>query len=504
MKIRKTISLILLAAFLLGSLSLMAQDQNDLKVRYAKGTREIESRVLLHQTPTTRGVQTIKITEALLQGFKPDYVEFLLNGELVFIDTAPPFEAKIDTGNRIKKHDFLVLGFKEKSLKPQKIVDEKSGKVLPEKQLADSFEINIINPTQGGYVVGRTPIEVQAEFKDDSRLESVQIYVDGKLVHTMTQEPWTYIYDFGRSFNARRISVVAYDVFGRKATAAVQTSELERSTVFLETRVVTLDITATDDRGKFLGGLKAEDFEVYDNGQLQNIQYFSTEERPIWVAILIDTSGSMHGGKIRRSVFAAQQFVSQLKPQDHAMVMTFGPDAAVVSEFTNDFDTLIDDIGKVDAIRDALTPMHQALYQAMEQFKDRVGRRAIIVISDGADTASAITPDQVHEAAKHADVRIYPIAIQGMGMASGRSFNDDPSAYVMRGLADVTGGDSYFPLSSSEFLRIFKTIAEELRSQYSVGYKAPESRGNAWREIEVKIKNGGIARTKKGYYPEDQ
>lgn len=504
MKNRKITAFLILAAILLGSISLMAQDQKELKIRYAKGTRQVQSKVLLHQTATTRGVQEIKINEAMLQGFEPDYVEFLLNGELVHIDNEAPFEAKIDTGSRIKKHDFLVLGFKEKDLKPEKIVDEKTGKTLPKQAMADSFEIHLINPTQGGYVVGRTPIEVKAEFKDDSQLESVQVYVDGELIHTMTSEPWTYIHDFGRSFNARRISVVAFDVFGRKATAAVQTSQLEKSTVFLETRVVTLDITATDDKGKFLGGLKEDDFEVYDNGELQDIQYFSTEERPIWVAILIDTSGSMHGGKIRRSVFAAQQFVSQLKPRDHAMVMTFGPDASVVSEFTNDFDTLIDEIGKVNAIRDALTPMHKALYQAMEQFKGRIGRRAIIVISDGADTASGITPDQVHEAAKHADVRIYPIAIQGMGVASSRSFNDDPSAYVMRGLADVTGGESYFPLSSSEFLRMFRTIAEELRSQYSVGYKAPKSDGNKWREIEVKIKDGGIARTKQGYYPNDQ
>lgn len=504
MKNRKIIAILLFAAIVMGSISLAAQDEKVTKVRYAKGTREVASKVLLHQTATTRGVQTIKITEALLQGFQPDYVEFFLNGELVLIDKEAPFEADIDTGSRLKKHDFLVLGFKENDLKPENIIDEKSGKVLPKQAMADSFEIHLINPVQDGYVVGRTPIEVKAEFKDDSRLESVQVYVDGKLVHTMTEEPWSYIHDFGRSFSGRRISIVAYDVFGRKASTAITTSELEKSTVFLETRVVTLDITATDDRGKFIGGLKEKDFEIYDNGELQKIQYFSTEERPIWVAILIDTSGSMHGGKIRRSVFAAQQFVSQLKPRDHAMVMTFGPDASVVSEFTNDFDTLIDEIGKIDAIRDALTPMHKALYQAMEQFKGRIGRRAIIVISDGADTASGITPDQVHEAAKHADVRIYPIAIQGMGVASSMSFNDDPAAYVMRGLADVTGGDSYFPLSSSEFLRMFKTIAEELRSQYSVGYKAPKTEGNAWREVEVKIKDGGIARTKKGYYPDSQ
>ena len=506
MRAAKTVLLILIAGLaavaVLTALPLIAQDeQQDLGKSYAGGTRMLDSRVIVNAERYLKGVQRLQVSPELLGDFVPDYIEFYLDGELAAIDNDSPWEASIDVGAYTQKHSILIVAVREIVLEANQQDEQQAEGVR--RTAEGTFKVVITSPIEGNYVVGRTPISVEAEFEEEgARLEAVQVYVDDELVGTISDEPWELIHDFGRRFNARRVSVVALDNLGRQASAAITTAPLERSNYFLEARVITLDVTVTDGRGKLVGGLVQDDFTVFENGNEQEIRYFSNEERPLWIAILIDTSGSMHGAKIRRSVFAAQQFINQLKPADHAMVVTFGPAVEVVSEFTNDFDSLIDATGGVNAIRDALTPLNQSIYDTMEQFKDRVGRRAIIVISDGADTASSATADQVNEAAKAADVRIYGIGIRRVGMQGSLGSMNDPGIWLLRGLADTTGGDSYFPTSTSEFLNIFQTIAEELRSNYSLGYIPPQVEDNEWRNIEVKMKKRGLdARTRKGYYP---
>lgn len=478
---------------------LMAQDEDNLT--YARSSRALESRIVFQREAFVKGVQSIPIGKELLAGFEPDYVEFFLDGELVFLDNEAPFEAEIDTGPRTSKRSFLVIATKESRVFTARTAMENPGAAISEKAMAESFDIYITNPVDGNYVIGRTPVAVEPDFSDDARLVSVQMYVDDTLVATITEEPWEYTYNFGRGYNGHTIRVVAYDNFGRKAEDSISTPPLEQSTFYVQSRVVTLDVTATDDAGRFLGGLTKDDFQVFDNGQEQEIKFFSMEERPLYVAILIDTSGSMLGGKIRRSIFAAQQFISQLKEVDHANVFTFGPDVYRLTEWTSDFDGLINQVSRLNAVREALTPLNDAMYHALETFKNKPGRKAIIVITDGADTASGTTPDMINEAAKREDVRIYPIGIYGMG--GGGFMSNDPTTWLLRGLADVTGGAAFFPSSSSEFLRVFTTITEELRSTYTLGYTAPEGAGDDWRTIRVEIKDGGEARTKEGYYPEE-
>jgi Ca-activated chloride channel family protein len=477
-----------------------AQENQEKQKRYAQGSRQLDSRILVHTERYLKGKQTLRVSPEMLPDFQPDYVEFYLDGAMAAIDTEAPFEATIDVGEFTDKHTILIIAVSDRAVRGgvQKPIEPQQTGATE----AGVFSVKIGNPQAGVYVLGRTPISVEAQLDDGARLEAVQFFVDDQLVGTADKEPFEFVHDFGRGFNGRRIKVVAMDNEGRRAEAEVVTAALESSDYYLRTDVVSLDVTVTDNFGKPAAGLTRDDFRVLDNGAEQEIRYFSSEERPLWVAVLVDTSGSMRGAKIRRSVFAAQQFFAQLKPVDSAMFVTFGPDVKVVSDFTADFQSLIDAVGKVDAPERALTPLNQAMLSTLDNFKDRVGRRALIVISDGADTASRVGPSEVEEAAKKAEVRIYAIGIRELGFGGPGDSMDDPASALLRGVADLTGGDSYFPTSTSEFFNIFQTITAELRSQYSIGYAAPESQDDRWRTVEIKLKKGGLqARTRQGYYP---
>lgn len=499
--------IIVLAALAAGALTLVLpaaaqEEQESASTRYARDSRDLESRIIVQDERYLRGAQRLLVTPELLQGFEPDYVEFYLDGELAAIDSEPPFEATFDLGPTTGRHSILIIATRET------VIRRPAGAVAarePEAEPEETFEIRIANPADDSYVLGRTPIMVEAELEAGVELEAVQVFVDGELVGTITGEPWQLVHDFGRGLDGHTIRVDAFDSTGRRATASVTTAPLERSDYYIEANVVVLEVTVTDDHGRLAGGLTRDDFEVFEDGAEREIRYFSAEERPLWVAVLVDTSGSMRGSKIRRSVFAAQQFIRQLKQADNALIVTFGPDVQELSEFTSDFEALISAAGAIEVEPRAMTPLNQAIYETLDRFEDRIGRRAMIVISDGADTASRVGPDEVHEAARQADVRVYSIGIREIGIGGGLGELDDPAAVLLRGLADVTGGDSYFPTSTGEFLDIFATIAEELRSQYSIGYVPPPLTNDRWREVEVRVKRGGLrARTREGYYPEER
>ena len=240
MSAAKTTRLILTAGLAALALTLLiplsAQDeQQELGKRYARGTREIDSRILVQAERYLKGKQILQVSDELLAGFIPDYVEFYLDGELAAIDRDAPFEATVDVGEYTKKHSILIVAVRDIALE----ITEAEQTAETGQAAGGTFKIAITNPQEGTYVVGRTPIVVEAEFEEEgARLETVQFFVDDEPVGTVTQEPWELVHDFGRKFNGRRISITAMDNLGRRAAAAVTTTPLERSGYYIETRVV--------------------------------------------------------------------------------------------------------------------------------------------------------------------------------------------------------------------------------------------------------------------------
>jgi Ca-activated chloride channel family protein len=269
--------------------------------------------------------------------------------------------------------------------------------------------------------------------------------------------------------------------------------------------VVSLNVTVTDAAGHFVTDLPQDAFTVYEDGMPQEVRFFNRSNLPIALSILLDTSASMED-KMSTAQEAAIGFIKRLRGQDLGQVIDFDSRVLVSQTFTNNIPDLEDAIRKTQA--GGSTSLHNAIYISLKELKkvqtrsaDDVRRQAIVVLSDGEDTSSLVSFEEVLELAKRSETAIYAIGIRGKGPDHVRgSFNE--ADYVLRELSQETGGRVFFAHTASELATIYGQISDELSSQYMIGYSSRNpKRDGAWRRIVVRVNQPNVtARTKQGYY----
>jgi VWFA-related protein len=269
--------------------------------------------------------------------------------------------------------------------------------------------------------------------------------------------------------------------------------------------VVSLNVTVTDPNGRFVTDLPQDAFTVYEDGMPQDIKFFNRSNLPVALSILLDTSASMED-KIATAQEAAIGFVKRLRAQDLGQVIDFDSRVLVSQSFTSSVPDLEDAIRKTTA--GGSTSLHNAIYISLKELKkmqtrsaDEVRRQAIVVLSDGEDTSSLVSFEEVLELAKRSETAIYAIGLRGKGPDRLRgSFNE--ADYVLRELAQETGGRVFFAHAAGELAGIYGQISDELSSQYMIGYSSRNpKRDGAWRRVVVRANQPNTtARTKQGYY----
>jgi len=240
----------------------------------------------------------------------------------------------------------------------------------------------------------------------------------------------------------------------------------------------------------------------------QEITSFSIEESGIAVELLIDVSGSMTS-RLDEAKRAAVQFVRLMGPRDLARITQFDEKVTPLSDFSSDKALLEASINKVKV--GGATALHNAIWTALadlqalkatedKQKESEQRHRAIIVLSDGDDTASAIAPDEVMSRARTVDALIYSLSLDRQ---NGRPVTDSPSAVFLRELANQTGGNLFFT-EVSDLQKQYRQLADELRRQYVLGYVSTNTSGRArYRSITVRVKNRTNLRLRHrlGYFP---
>jgi VWFA-related protein len=270
--------------------------------------------------------------------------------------------------------------------------------------------------------------------------------------------------------------------------------------------VVSINVTVTDNAGKYLTDLRKEDFSVFEDGVKQDVTFFNRTNLPIALAILLDTSASMDS-KLTKAQDAAIGFVRRLRSQDLAEVIDFDSRVVVLQNFTNNVAELEQAIRRTAP--GGSTSLYNAVYIALKDLKkmmaknvEDIRRQAIILLTDGEDTSSLLSYDEVLDLAKRSETAIYTIGLRADDVPPTGTRGFKEAEFVLRQFAQETGGRSFFPNQVSELSGVYGQIAEELSSQYTVGYTSRNSRRDgAWRRLVVRVgRPSATTRTKQGYF----
>lgn len=287
-------------------------------------------------------------------------------------------------------------------------------------------------------------------------------------------------------------------------TAPPQTRRPSDQVFRAAVEMVSLNVTVLDQQNHYLTDLDSKDFLIYEDGAKQEISYFNRTTLPIALSLLMDTSASMEQ-RMGIAQEAAVGFAKKLRPQDLAQVVDFDTRVEVLQDFTTDTAALEKAIRATTA--GGSTSMHNALYISLKELakikprsEDDVRRRAVVLLSDGEDTSSLVTFEEVLDLAKRSATTIYSIGLQSKETGFSKGFRE--AEFVLRQLAQETGGRAFFPQRAEDLAGIYGVIADELASQYTLGYASTNpKRDGGWRRLNVQVnRQGTTARTKRGYF----
>ena len=268
--------------------------------------------------------------------------------------------------------------------------------------------------------------------------------------------------------------------------------------------MVSLNVTVTDSTGRYVTDLEQTDFSVFEDGSKQELAFFNKTNLPIALSLLIDSSASMEQ-RMEHAQEAAIGFARKIRSQDMAQVVDFDSRVEIKSGFTNNFGDLESAIRSTSA--GGSTALHNAVYISLKELAkvkaknpDEIRRQAIVVLSDGEDTSSLVSFEEVLELAKRSETAIYTIGLQPRETTALRGFRE--AEFVLRQLAQETGGRAFFAQKIEDLKDVYGQIADELSSQYSMGYASKNPRRDgAFRRLVVQTNRPNTtARTKRGYY----
>jgi Ca-activated chloride channel family protein len=283
--------------------------------------------------------------------------------------------------------------------------------------------------------------------------------------------------------------------------AAAQSPSPSPPPLRIEVDVGVVSVTAVvqDKAGRFVHGLTPKDVEIYEDGVRQEVSYFreasgKEEARiPLSVVLVLDASGSM-SKNLSFLQEAAAAFLRKLEEGDQAMVVQFNESVKGSAEFTGDTERLEQFVEAVQAWGG--TALYDAVHYALNRIRDRPGRKAVVVFSDGDDNRSDLKEQEVLDYARAVEATVYCIGIRGEGGLWARG----PRGFL-RKIASESGGAFFFPERVGELMKVFFEISSELNNHYLLSYVPKRPPDGAWREIRMTLqRKDAEVRLRKGYF----
>lgn len=412
-------------------------------------------------------------------------VEFHVDGKKVFTKNAPPYETELDLGTLPKRVEVKVVGY------------DKAGRYID----ADAWIVNERDtPLEAKLTRTVTPdgvshVKLSVQNPKGRELKKIELYAADRKVFEWRNPPYAVDLPASQLAGVQFLRASVLDETGYEATDLLFLDG-SRFGEEIDVNLVELPVTVTSEAGGPVVDLKEGDFTILEDKKPQKISTFGfATNLPISVGLLVDHSGSMKPRLAAAKKAAIEFFADIVGPKDHAFFGSFSWDPSKVSPFVADVTSLREQAESMPEAEGG-TSLYDAIVSGLYRFRSVAGRKALIVVTDGEDTTSRLTYDDLLKYARGARVPIYFIGI-GMGgmLGSGSS--------TMKSLAAETGGVAYFIKGADELKATYEKLESELRSQYLLTFYAQSSRSDQkYRTIDVQTNRPGAkVRTIRGYLP---
>jgi len=364
---------------------------------------------------------------------------------------------------------------------------------------AAALDVLLLSPRSGQPAFGF--VEVKAEVLSSEAVAEVVFRVDGEVKARLTEPPWSLQVDVGHDNVGHSFEVEVRDATGAtaKATAASVAVQVDEQ---IDLELQQLYVTVTR-RGGYDLSLDQGSFRVEDDGRRQQIVTFERGDAPLTAMLLVDTSDSMRGERLQTAIEGAEVFLYGLRDLDEARLTLFSDRRIHGTAFANSADDAT--YGLRAAAADGGTALNDHLYYALRLLDGRQGRRVVVVLSDGIDTDSLLSADDVRWAARRSQAMIYWIRLRdprepGTFSSSWRSREqhaDELQTFART--IDESGGTVYEIDDVGGAAEAFRAILTELRSQYVLGYYPSQNLDDgAWHSVRVGVRGRNV-RTRDGY-----
>jgi VWFA-related protein len=351
--------------------------------------------------------------------------------------------------------------------------------------------VKITSPLGRMGTSGKVRIVAQIHAAPDTTLKPIRFYVDNVLLGVDADGP-PYALEWldENPYERREIAVEVEDELGQVARDVVELKPFEIVEVTGASRVL-LEASVYDKVGRFVGGLAPSSFTVTEDGVPQEIDLVSQETLPATFALLIDSSQSMS----RRIDFvrdASRRFIQYLRPKDQVLVAPFTRGLGALTGPTADHKTILEAVGHVGSAGG--TAILDSLVEVSKKLPTGEGRCAIVLITDGYDENSVMSPEDALAAVKAARVTVYVVGIGGI---AGISLKGER---LLKRIASETGGQVFFPPREEDIVAVHGRLAEDAQNRYLVTYTpSNQTADGAWRSVKVMTAPGYKVRTRDGY-----
>ncbi|HEY0510668.1 MAG TPA: VWA domain-containing protein [Thermoanaerobaculia bacterium] len=359
--------------------------------------------------------------------------------------------------------------------------------------------VRIQHPAPDQPVFG--PTEVEVGVKAGEPVSQVELFVNGKLMGTSQKPPYQFKIDLGEENVRREFRAVAHTASGATGADTVVTVPLQiNDEMSLKLRALFVSVVR-DGRSNL--ALDQNDFEVRDNGAPQQIVTFGRDELPLTAVLLLDTSESMQGQRLEAVRRGTKAFLDGMKPADEAMLALFSDRLLRFTPFTSDKKALDSAIATTQA--SGGTAVNDFLYLSLKLLDARQGQRVVVLFSDGSDVHSVLPASDVLWKARAGQSLIFWIQLGGQHQkftSAWRDFQGNDREYETLEKTVRESGGRILPIERIEDLEgAFRSILQELRQQYALGYYPTTAKGDGtWHKVDVRVRGfSGRVRTREGY-----